>query len=159
MRLYRSATAEHSEHGPTAFRHLSQTITLLNQKLSQEENRLIGSALYVVMTLLVMALFYEDMHHNLPSLSGMDQLGDSWDRRLVIIYRDLQYLTILINENVRRHTRLSRAVFQKFISSIQSRLLRLHKALPDPQAETLRLAMMAFLTTTLKIPGLRVSMT
>lgn len=60
MRLYSYVAAEHSENGPTTFCHLSQTIALLNQKLSQGEKHLIGSALYVVMTLLVMALFYED---------------------------------------------------------------------------------------------------
>jgi len=79
-----------------------------------------------------------------------DGLGDG---RLAIVYEDLQYLTVTINANVHEHTRWKGDCFQKILSSIQTRLLRLMKELKEPIQEFVCLSMLACLTTSFKIPG------
>jgi hypothetical protein len=78
------------------------------------------------------------------------------DRRLVVIFRDLQYFAGLMNAATGSNRRLRDTEFQNFTCSIQYRLLQLQSTLDDILGECLRLAMLAFLTTTFQIPGTKV---
>lgn len=78
------------------------------------------------------------------------------DRRLAIVFQDLRHLANLINHHSRNNTRLSGDTFQDAISSIQFRLLRIKPNLNNETDETLRLGMLAFLSTTFRVPGRRV---
>ena len=115
-----------------------------------------GCSPHFVSESITWASAFEGMRRDLPSLSEMYPLDSSWNKRLAIVYQDLQYLTLSINRNVRQRIRWSGAVFQRLCCSMQSRLLHLHTELSDPKAESLRLAMLAFLLITFKVPGLSV---
>jgi hypothetical protein len=78
------------------------------------------------------------------------------DGRLVVIFRDLRYFAGLMNAATGSNRRLRDTEFQNFICSIQYRLLQLQSTLDGTLGECLRLAMLAFLTTTFQIPGTKV---
>jgi hypothetical protein len=78
------------------------------------------------------------------------------DGRLAIIFRDLQYFAGLINATTSSNRRLRDTEFQSFTYSIQCQLQQLQSMLDDILGECLRLAMLAFLTTTFQIPGMEV---
>ena len=86
-------------------------------------------------------------------VQSVDSLGD---RRLVVIFRDLQYFAGLMNAATGSNRRLRDTEFQNFTCSIQYRLLQLQGTLDDILGECFRLAMLAFLTTTFQIPGKKV---
>jgi hypothetical protein len=75
------------------------------------------------------------------------------NERLATVYYDLQYLTVTINQNANYNARWKGAAFQEVFSSIQARLLCLMTELNDPLQEFLCLGMLAFLTTSFRIPG------
>ena len=77
------------------------------------------------------------------------------DGRLLAILQDLRSVTNLINEKTNAEAKLQGDVFQHWLSSIQGRLLWLRCAMADTLAECLRLGMLAFLTTTFQLPGVR----
>jgi hypothetical protein len=81
------------------------------------------------------------------------------DERLSTVYYDLQYLTVTINQNSHYHVRWKGAAFQEVFSSIQARLLCLMTEIKEPLQEFLCLGMLAFLTTSFKIPGRTVTYT
>ena len=84
----------------------------------------------------------------------IDQLVN--DTRLVAAFNDLQCLSRKVNSHFARHARLTGFAFQDPLSSIQVRLLHLQNCLPDSLSECLRLGMLAFITTTFRIPKGRV---
>ena len=78
------------------------------------------------------------------------------DRRLVVIFRDLQSFAGLINAATSSNRRLRDTDFQRFTCSIRYRLLQLQGMLDDTFSECFRLGMLAFLTTTFPIPGQKI---
>ena len=78
------------------------------------------------------------------------------DIRLATVFQDLRHLASLISHHSRNNTRLSGDVFQESISSIQFRLLRIKPSDDHETDECLRLGMLAFLSTTFRVPGRRV---
>lgn len=90
---------------------------------------------------------------------GTKFLPPTWDPRLLATYQDLQHLSASINAHFSTRQRIPLAEFQHALSSIQSRLISLHGCIPDPQAELLRLALLAYLTTTFKVPGRKIPYT
>lgn len=72
--------------------------------------------------------------------------------KLAHVYKDLQYLANLINENETRGTMMDADLFQNAIHSIQSRLLALQGVLECGVAECMRLGMLEVLTTTFRLP-------
>jgi hypothetical protein len=79
------------------------------------------------------------------------------DPRLLVVFRDLQYFAGLMNAAAgsNRRLRLRDTEFQNIICSTQYRLLRLQGTLDNIISECLRLAMLAFLTTTFQVPGMK----
>ncbi|KAH6646693.1 hypothetical protein BKA67DRAFT_663094 [Truncatella angustata] len=75
------------------------------------------------------------------------------DHRIAAIFRDLQHYTDLINRASTAEDRRPAAEFQNVLCSVQYRLVQLRGSLGDIPAECLRLAMLAFLTTTFRVPG------
>ncbi|KAF2261069.1 hypothetical protein CC78DRAFT_444121, partial [Lojkania enalia] len=76
-----------------------------------------------------------------------------WDHRLVVVFRDFQYLVFAINESICKHARYQASCFQNMINSLQTRLMYLSSQLSNSTAELIRLSLLAFLATTLKVPG------
>ncbi|KAF2260780.1 hypothetical protein CC78DRAFT_501132, partial [Lojkania enalia] len=75
--------------------------------------------------------------------------------RLIVVFEDLRQLARLINEEGIREEKVSGKPFQIALTSIQSRLLQLQDAFDDDVSECLRLGMLAYLATTMQIPGKR----
>lgn len=75
------------------------------------------------------------------------------DLRLAIVVQDLKHLVDLINGHLDRGSLLSGLLFQDSLGSIQARLVQLQHHLKDTSDECLRLGMLAFISTTLRIPG------
>jgi hypothetical protein len=93
----------------------------------------------------------------LPLPPRLFQPSPDWDVRLVNVFRDLQYICLRINRNKLKYARHNPSAFQGGLTSIQSRLIYLSKFLKNPVEKLVHLAMMAFMTTTFKIPGRKVS--
>ncbi|KAK5728636.1 hypothetical protein LTR15_001773 [Elasticomyces elasticus] len=79
------------------------------------------------------------------------------DARLATVFHDLQRLTRLSNTHAQRQSRLKGDLFQHLLGSIQRRLLWLRFSPDQPWSERLRLGMLAFLTTSFRLPGRMVS--
>ncbi|KAK3640527.1 hypothetical protein LTR56_011865 [Elasticomyces elasticus] len=79
------------------------------------------------------------------------------DARLATVFHDLQRLTRLANTHVQRDSRLKGDLFQHLLGSIQRRLLWLRYPPDQGWSERLRLGMLAFLTTSFRLPGKMVS--
>ncbi|KAH8657785.1 hypothetical protein BX600DRAFT_552055 [Xylariales sp. PMI_506] len=82
------------------------------------------------------------------------------DTKLDNVFHDLKQLTHIINHHTQKNTRIEGQEFQVAINSIQSRLLHLQgdeEVCSDNRdgaaAEALRLGMLAFLSTTFRVPG------
>ncbi|VUC29345.1 unnamed protein product [Clonostachys rosea] len=73
------------------------------------------------------------------------------------IFCDLRHLVDRINQKYASSKHLTGVEFQGSISSIQSRLLRLTIDPEDKESECVRLGMLAFLSTTLFVPGKRLA--
>lgn len=86
-------------------------------------------------------------------------LPPTWDPRLLATYQDFLHLGLSINSHFSTRQRIPLASFQTLLSSIQSRLISLHGCLVDPHAELMRLALLAYLTTTFKVPGRKIPYT
>jgi hypothetical protein len=65
-------------------------------------------------------------------------------------------MCLRINRNQLKYARHNPSAFQGGLSSIQSRLSYLGKFLQDPLERLIHLTMLAFMTTTFKIPGRKV---
>ncbi|KAI1842911.1 hypothetical protein JX266_010929 [Neoarthrinium moseri] len=75
------------------------------------------------------------------------------DQRLANVFQDLQYYSRVMNEaSMTKHKRRE-AEFQSVICSIQYRLIQLQGAMENILDECLRLAMLAFLSTTFQVSG------
>ena len=92
-----------------------------------------------------------------PLPSGLFQPSPNWDVRLVNVFRDLQHICLRINRNKLKYARNNPSLFQGGLTSVQSRLIYLGRFLKDPIEKLVHLAMLAFMTTTFKIPGRRIS--
>lgn len=88
--------------------------------------------------------------------SGIYQLPPDWDFRLANVFQDFRYLSVIINRNVVDNTRYNAVSFQSFLTSLQSRLMHLSGLLNDSLEESVRLTLLAFLTTTFKVPGRKI---
>ncbi|KAH0425525.1 hypothetical protein CcaCcLH18_10908 [Colletotrichum camelliae] len=75
------------------------------------------------------------------------------DERLAVVFRDLKHLVCLVNNHLANNSRLDGVLFQDCLGSVQARLVHLQGDLEDASDECLRLGMLAFLSTTLQIPG------
>lgn len=76
-----------------------------------------------------------------------------WDFRLLNLFRDFQFLSLRVNQNSLRYARTRPALFQEVLASFQSRLLNLRDMLTRPLEELIRLSLLAFMTTTFRVPG------
>ncbi|CAO2650219.1 Nn.00g015110.m01.CDS01 [Neocucurbitaria sp. VM-36] len=104
-------------------------------------------------------VFWEPSFPRPPSDTSLYHPPESWDFRLVNLFRDFQYITVTINDNVDKHARYNAACFQDVLSSLQSRLMHLEHLLHDPIEGLVRLTLLAFLTTTFKVPGRKIPYT
>jgi hypothetical protein len=86
-----------------------------------------------------------------PSLP--QAVADLNNQELVAVFKDLQQLSNMLNAGSATQRHLSATNFQNRICSVQYRLLRLQGNLDNIIAESLRLAMLAFLATTFQVPG------
>ncbi|KAI8266453.1 hypothetical protein K4K58_009709 [Colletotrichum sp. SAR11_239] len=75
------------------------------------------------------------------------------DTRLAVVFQDLRHLVCLVNNHLANNSRLDGLLFQDCLGSVQARLVHLQGDLEDASDECLRLGMLAFLSTTLQIPG------
>ncbi|KXH45781.1 hypothetical protein CNYM01_05354 [Colletotrichum nymphaeae SA-01] len=75
------------------------------------------------------------------------------DWRLAAVWQDLRHLVNLINNHLACNSLLDGSLFQDSLGSIQMRLVHLQNGIDDRSDECLRLGMLAFLSTTLQIPG------
>ena len=75
--------------------------------------------------------------------------------RVAVVYQDLQYLCVTMNENGRTCVRWKGDAFQMIMSSIQTRLLYLlfNAEIRERLEEFLCLGMLCLLTTAFMIPG------
>ncbi len=87
------------------------------------------------------------------SISGLYQPPFTWDIRLTTLFLDFQHLSATINIKARKNLSFNAVDFLYMIGSLQSRLLHLANAFTDPVQELIRLTLIAFLTTTFKMPG------
>lgn len=78
---------------------------------------------------------------------------DSVDQRLIVAFEDLRCLALITNEKVQEQTPWEGQPFQSALNAIQSRLLQLPSRPEDTTAESLRLGMLAFLTTPFLLPS------
>lgn len=78
-----------------------------------------------------------------------------WHFRLVNVFLDLQTLSFRINHIISTHARYNGAYFQEVLTTLQSRLMYLKTK--SPVEELVRLTLLAFLATTVKIPKRRIS--
>ncbi|KAJ5150691.1 Protein of unknown function DUF3468 [Penicillium coprophilum] len=97
-----------------------------------------------------------------PSPSVDDELSvalskASMDRRLIVVFQELQRLTGLIEIHTDSNMRLNASEFQPVLSSIQTRLLHLKDLLVGMPDEWLCLGMLAFLATMFRAPGRQVA--
>jgi hypothetical protein len=83
----------------------------------------------------------------------IDELVDS---RLTVVYRTLQHIAILFNQHYYEKTPINASFVQQGFGFVHSSLLDLRNQLWDSLSECLRLGMIAFLTTTFRVPGLKV---
>ena len=203
--------------------HLGQTLSLLNEKLSDDKAYLLDSTIYVMLCLTVMAGIFGDYAATSAHISGLQRIvhlrggidylrvqpklhfklgsvdlvwcltfgGEprflaspvTWDAffigpfpttdnlitqssskepldsRFLTAFRDLQYLSALVNAHHEKNTRLRADMFQPAFSSIQARLLRLKDMLSDRPSECICLGALAFLSTTFQLPGRRLPYT
>lgn len=84
-----------------------------------------------------------------------DYIRNSADSRVSAIFYDMQQYTSLINGEHSTKQRRPESEFHMIICSLQYRLLELESTQCDLLSECLRLAMLAFLTTTFQFPGVR----
>jgi hypothetical protein len=82
-----------------------------------------------------------------PSAFGLE------DTKVSSIFRDLQYYISLINGAIITKQRRRETEFQVVLGSVQYRLMQLQGTLDNLLSECLRLALLAFLTTTFQMPG------
>ncbi|KXH66318.1 hypothetical protein CSAL01_06821 [Colletotrichum salicis] len=75
------------------------------------------------------------------------------DWRLAAVWQDLKHLVNLINHHLACNSLLDGSLFQGSLGSIQTRLVHLQDGIDNRSDECLRLGMLAFLSTTLQIPG------
>ncbi|KAF2730114.1 hypothetical protein EJ04DRAFT_580101 [Polyplosphaeria fusca] len=89
--------------------------------------------------------------HQQVSLSGVTH------PKLAVIFHDLQYASVLLNEAKETKTRLIGDKFHHIMHSVQARLMNLDDVLDTRADEYLRLVLLAFLTTTFQVvvPGTR----
>lgn len=73
--------------------------------------------------------------------------------KLAGVYKDLQCLADLLNQNEISGTTMGADLFQQAIHSIQTRLLALQDLLGSGVAECMRLGMLEVLTTTFRLPN------
>lgn len=220
--LTNSAVRDHSQRQQpteaTRF-HLSKTLALLNERLTDKDSYLMDSTIYTVLSLAVMAAIFGDLPATRAHLIGLQRVidlrggypylqqqpklqfkvdtadlvwclafggtplflsddisyvplyrplapieddyrqqhipDDLLDPRLLFAFRDLQYLTFLINESYENNTRIHASLFQPMYSSVQARLLKLKDCAQDVLSECFCLGALAFLSTTFRIPGRR----
>ncbi|KAF9881803.1 hypothetical protein CkaCkLH20_00949 [Colletotrichum karsti] len=79
-------------------------------------------------------------------------LGSIVDLRLQGTFSDLKRLVHLVNDHLANGLRLDGLLFQDSLGSIQTRLVKLQNGL-EASDECIRLGMLAFLSTTMQIPG------
>ncbi|KAK5674856.1 hypothetical protein LTS10_012593 [Elasticomyces elasticus] len=73
--------------------------------------------------------------------------------RMATIYHDLQRIVGIINDGVDRGDPIKGDLFQHWLASVQNRLLLPQCNPDDPMSESLRLGLLAFLSTTIQVPG------
>lgn len=76
--------------------------------------------------------------------------------------QDFQHLALTVNHEVQKNSRYEAADLQRYLSSLQSRLMHLQgvgSVSNDQTQELVRLSLLAFLATTFKVPGRRVPYT
>ncbi|KAF2681004.1 hypothetical protein K458DRAFT_392232 [Lentithecium fluviatile CBS 122367] len=100
-------------------------------------------------------LFPRDQLPNHVRASMLSMEGNV-DERLATVFHDLQFLTYTINTHAQKHTKWEADSFQAILNSIQARLLRLPSTPTDPLSESMRLGMLAFLTTMFAMPGRKI---
>ena len=102
---------------------------------------------------------WNPLYKPLPSLEGriisQEVQDDLFDPRLLLAFRDLQYLTHRINECYENNTRLHAPTCQPIYTSFQIRLLKLKDSAMDELSECFCLGTLAFLSTTFQLPGRR----
>jgi hypothetical protein len=91
---------------------------------------------------------------NLISFIGRSGRVDS---RIATAFQDVQHLAVLINEYFERDERLAGDVFQEVVGSTQMLLLNMDPFKRDLLSESIRLGMLALLSTLVSLPGKRVS--
>jgi hypothetical protein len=79
------------------------------------------------------------------------------DARIATAFQDMQHLAVLTNEHYDREERLGGDIFQEVVGSTQLLLLNTGPfKKEDGLSESIRLGMLAFLSTLVSIPGKRV---
>ncbi|KAH7311441.1 hypothetical protein B0I35DRAFT_64324 [Stachybotrys elegans] len=86
--------------------------------------------------------------HNPPSFVQLIT-----DDRLLLVFLDCRYLVTKINNQVAERRRMLPGAVMEIFKSIQLRLLHLDGQLPNPLEECLRLAMVAFWSSAMRVPG------
>ncbi|KAK4952428.1 hypothetical protein LTR10_009234 [Elasticomyces elasticus] len=88
-------------------------------------------------------------HQSVEALTVTDLVGV----RMATIYHDLQCMVGIINDGVARGDPVRGDLFQHWLASVQNRLLLLECVSDNSMSESLRLGLLAFLSTTIQIPG------
>ncbi|KAF7560023.1 hypothetical protein G7046_g4130 [Stylonectria norvegica] len=89
------------------------------------------------------------------SSAGTECLTTIVDPRLAIVFRDLEELVYSVNEHNSRNSLLGGSLFQTCLESIQARLTQLQDQIQNSTDQCIHLGMLAFLSTTLQVPGKR----
>jgi hypothetical protein len=76
--------------------------------------------------------------------------------KLYFVFTDLQRLVQLINIHADDNSKLEGLVLQQSLTSIQSRLLAMDDLTGHPMHDSIRLGMLAFLTTTFRVPSRKI---
>ncbi|KAK5700215.1 hypothetical protein LTR17_023124 [Elasticomyces elasticus] len=88
-------------------------------------------------------------HQSVEALTVTDLVGV----RMATIYHDLQRIVGIINDGVDGGDPIKGDLFQHWLASVQNRLLLLECDPDNPMSESLRLGLLAFLSTTIQVPG------
>ncbi|KAK4897731.1 hypothetical protein LTR27_004503 [Elasticomyces elasticus] len=87
-------------------------------------------------------------HQFVEALTVKDLVGV----RMATIYHDLQRIVGIINDGVDRGDPIKGDLFQHWLASVQNRLLLLECDSDNPISDSLRLGLLAFLSTTIQVP-------
>lgn len=94
------------------------------------------------------------------SRTGINSLVEELDvPRLTGVFYDLQALSNSINDASEGGAHLDGAAYDSSVRSIQDRLLHLENDISSPLAHAVRLGMLAFMTTMMRIPGGKIPLT